>query len=99
MLYSNEAIKYEELKYSSDIEINARKVLTTKYKDWEYEKEARIIQKERFFDLKYPISKVIVGPRSSPLIVSVLKSICDKEGIPLEKMVISDPGISFTNYD
>lgn len=92
VLYSNEAIKYEELKYSNDIEINAKKVLNTKYKDWEYEKEARIIQKQRFFDLKYPISKVIVGPRTSPLIVSVLKSICVKQGIILEKMVISDTG-------
>lgn len=99
VLYSNEAIKCEELKSSNNIEINAKRVLTTKFKDWEYEKEARIIQKQRFFDLKYPISKVIVGPRTSPLIVSVLKSICVKEDIILEKMVISDTGTICIDLD
>jgi len=71
----------------------ARQVLTKKYKAWSYEEEVRLITKTEFYPLAYPISRVIVGSRTNPALVSALHLMCSHFGITLDRMVIADWGI------
>jgi hypothetical protein len=71
----------------------ARKILSRKYKAWSYEEEIRVIIKSDFYPLAKPISRIIVGSRTNPALVSALFLMCNHFGIPLERMVVADWGI------
>ena len=74
-------------------EAAAKQVLARKYKDWSYEEEVRLITKSAFYALDRPISRVIVGSRTSPALVSALSLMCSHFGIAVDRMVVADWGI------
>jgi hypothetical protein len=71
----------------------ARQVLAKKYKAWSYEEEVRLITRTEFYQLTRPISRIIVGSRTNPALVSALYLICSHFGITLDRMVVADWGI------
>ena len=77
----------------NDVEGATRAALCKKYTVWRHEQEVRIITPEPFYDLRQPISRVIVGPRVSQPMINVLHIICSHYGISLDRAVIADWGI------
>jgi hypothetical protein len=71
----------------------ARDVLFSKYREWEYEREVRILQAGNYFDLPTPVQRVIVGHRMQQSVLRALQIICEKQGIPLRRTGIGDEGI------
>lgn len=91
--YGDDFIFLSELIDSEPPEIAAKQVLARKYKDWSYEGEVRVITKSEFFPLTQPISRIIVGSRTNPALISALHLMCNHFGILLERMVVADWGI------
>jgi len=71
----------------------AKQILTRKYNAWNYEGEIRLVTKTDFYPLSRPISRIIVGSRTNPALVSALYLICAHFEIKLDRMVIADWGI------
>lgn len=71
----------------------ARNVLFSKYKDWRYEKEVRILQDQPYFDLGTPVRRVIVGHRMASDRLERVREICAPLGIPVLRTGIGDEGI------
>ncbi len=96
VVYDDEFIFLSQLIDSCPPEAAARHVLAKKYKDWSHEGEVRLITKSEFYPLTHPISRVIVGSRTNPALVSALHLMCSHFGISLERMVVADWGIYTT---
>jgi len=92
-MYGDAFIFLSRLIDSYSPESAARQVLARKYKDWSYEGEVRLITKSELYPLTHPISRVIVGSRTNPALVSALHLMCSHFGIPLERIVVADGGI------
>lgn len=88
--YPDTEINFSELGSHVDIRASAKQVLSSKSKVWEYEKEYRLIQEETLFKLKYPVKRVIVGTRANELIINVLKDVCSRKKIRLERIFINN---------
>ncbi|TGK82694.1 DUF2971 domain-containing protein [Leptospira montravelensis] len=76
----------------------ARTILFSKYIEWNYEKEIRILcHQEYYYDLK--IKRVIAGTRINKILCDTLNFICHNLGIPFSKIGIGDEGmdIDFVN--
>jgi len=71
----------------------ARTILFSKYREWEYEKEIRILSENQWYKLEKPVSRVIAGPRMSKALFDVLNITCTKLKITLNKVGIGDEGI------
>ena len=71
----------------------ARKILFSKYNEWEYEKEIRILSENQWYQLNAPIKRVIAGQRMSKALFDVLNIVCTKLNIPLNRVGIGDEGI------
>ena len=71
----------------------ADQVLTSKYQEWFYEREVRILQREEWFELEQPVVRVIAGHRMNPALFRALQMVCEREGIPLRRTGIGDEGI------
>ncbi len=71
----------------------ARKILFSKYNEWEYEKEIRILSENQWYNLEKPITRVIAGQRMSKALFDVLNITCTKLGITLNRVGIGDEGI------
>lgn len=71
----------------------ARSVLTSKFKQWGYERETRILTAGQWYQLAYPVKRVIVGQRMNPSLVEALRIICRERGIRLCRTGIGDEGI------
>ena len=71
----------------------ARQILSSKYKEWEYEKEVRVLQRGDWFRLGKPVSRVIAGHRMNPALFRALRMVCEREGIELCRTGIGDEGI------
>jgi hypothetical protein len=41
----------------------ARRILFSKYQEWGYEEEVRVLSDQPYYELARPIQRVIVGPR------------------------------------
>lgn len=67
----------------------AREILFSKYVDWMYESEVRILSKSEFFK-DFTIKRVITGQRMEEIDFEVLKSICNERKIKLDKQLILD---------
>jgi hypothetical protein len=91
--YDDNFIFLSDLIQKNSAEEAAREVLSRKYKAWSHEEEVRLIVKSEFHRLDKPISRTIVGSRTSPALVSALYLICSHFGIVLERMVVADWGI------
>jgi hypothetical protein len=71
----------------------AQEVLSSKYSEWKYEQELRILNHSEFFQLTHPIRRVIAGHRMKPALFEALKIICKSKGVGLYRTGIGDDGI------
>lgn len=71
----------------------ARRILFSKYQEWRYEQEVRILSAEPYYHLARPIRRVIVGPRMNEALFRTLYMVCEREGIVFTKVGIGDEGI------
>jgi hypothetical protein len=71
----------------------ARMILFSKYNEWEYEKEIRILSENQWFNLESPVSRVIAGPRMSKALFDVLNIVCTSLSVTLNRVGIGDTGI------
>ncbi|MCK5707226.1 MAG: hypothetical protein KAI43_06185 [Candidatus Aureabacteria bacterium] len=83
-------VSMEEYQNASD---TAETILSSKYNEWEYEKEIRVLNRSEWYSLRKSVTKIIIGHRMSPALVEALKIICDKKNICLTKSTITDDGI------
>jgi hypothetical protein len=71
----------------------ANEVLSSKYQEWEYEKEVRILQADEWFYLEKPVQRVIAGHRMLPALFEAMNIICNSMGIEFCRTGIGDEGI------
>ncbi len=80
-----------------DPESVANQVLSSKYSEWSYEREVRVLAHETWYQLDRPIRRVIAGHRMAPAVCDALKIVCERLGIPLFRTGIGDEGIDADN--
>ncbi|WP_409028831.1 DUF2971 domain-containing protein [Gracilimonas sediminicola] len=71
----------------------ARTILFSKYREWKYEQEVRILHDEKWYKLTNPITRVIAGPRMDDSLFKVLNIVCTKLGVEINKLGIGDEGL------
>jgi hypothetical protein len=71
----------------------AEEVLSSKYSEWSYEREIRVLHRVSYFPLAAPIKRVIAGHRMEPALFGALNFICHKKGIRFSRTGIGDEGI------
>lgn len=71
----------------------ARTILFSKYQEWEYEREIRILHDSEFYYLQRPVARVIVGQRMNEALARTLHILCDREEIEFCRVGIGDEGI------
>lgn len=71
----------------------ARRILFSKYDEWEYEDEIRILHTEPFYEIPGGVRRVIVGHRMKPALSDTLQLVCDRLGIPFSRVGIGDEGL------
>jgi hypothetical protein len=74
-------------------EETAKNILFSKYNEWKYEQEVRIVQENEWYHLETPIKKIIVGCRIENSVFDVFKIICKKRNIDLRIIGIGDDGL------
>ncbi len=72
----------------------ARKLLSSKFDDWVDEEEVRVISRSEYYSLSRPITRIIVGAKTERTVIDALSLICSDLGIGLERMQISESGIT-----
>lgn len=72
---------------------SATEILSSKYIEWEYEKEIRIIHTKEWFHLRMPVTKVIAGHRMPPALFEAMNIICNSMGIKFYRTNIGKDGI------
>jgi hypothetical protein len=77
----------------NDPKLAAEQILSSKYKEWEYEREIRIINNREWYELPKPIKRVIAGHRMNDSLLHALFIICKEKGIEIRKVGIGDEGI------
>lgn len=91
--YSDSFIYTSELIDTHTAPEAAKRVLSRKSKRWIHEKEVRIITKSQFYSLPNAISRVIVGSRMSPSMMTALYVICSNYKIGLDRVILADWGM------
>lgn len=71
----------------------ARSVLGSKYSEWEYEREVRVLQPSTWYKLPKPVRRLIVGHRMNPSLFEALRIVCEKKEIVINRTGIGDEGI------
>lgn len=71
----------------------ARQILSSKYMEWSYEKEVRILNDAEWYKLPSPVRRIIVGHRMNPSLFQGLRIICERQGITINRTGIGDEGI------
>lgn len=74
-------------------EVLAESILSSKYHEWEYEREVRILQRDPWFHFQEPVKQVIAGHRMPQALFDALNIICTSMNIPFRKVGIGDEGI------
>lgn len=77
----------------------ARRILFSKYQEWQYEEEIRVLSSEPFFELQSPIRRVITGHRMNPALLETLVVLCDREGIEICTVGVGDEGLDADHVD
>ena len=67
----------------------AQQVLTSKYSEWKYEKEVRILQEGEFYSLTKSPTAVLAGHRMKPALLRALEIVCSAQQIPLKRIDLS----------
>lgn len=81
------------LEHPNDPGAVATDILSSKYSEWKYEKEVRILQRNQWFHFDEPVKRVIAGHRMPPALFDALNIICTSMNIPFRKVGIGDEGI------
>lgn len=63
----------------------AEEILSSKYQEWNYEQEVRIIQSGEWYKLATPVKRVIAGHRMRPATLDALQIVCERRGITLHR--------------
>jgi len=71
----------------------AEAVLSSKYQEWAYEQEVRVLQRGEWYQLQEPVRHVIAGHRMNPALFEALRIICEHKNITLSRTGIGDMGI------
>lgn len=71
----------------------AKDILFSKYQEWSYEREIRIVSNDEWFLLETPVRKLIAGPRLHPALFDALQIICERQGVDFCRVGIGDEGI------
>lgn len=71
----------------------AEEVLGSKYSEWAYEREVRVLHRETYFPLLTPVRHVIAGHRMERALFDAFNFICHKKGIAFSRTGIGDEGI------
>jgi hypothetical protein len=71
----------------------ARRILSSKYQEWQYEQEIRIITDTDYFTLRHPVRRIICGHRMDPSLFEALRIICAHKQITINRTGIGDEGI------
>jgi hypothetical protein len=71
----------------------AHEVLSSKYSEWKYEQEVRILNHGEFFQIPTPVKRVIAGHRMKPALFEALRIICESKRVGLYRTGIGDEGI------
>lgn len=71
----------------------AEEILSSKYREWKYEQEVRILQSDEWYQLQSSVKRVIAGHRMNPALFEALRIICESKGIALNRTGIGDEGI------
>ena len=81
--------------YSASLtaEAAARQILASKYQEWRYEKELRVISEATWFDEDVTVSRIIVGHRVHPALFDALQMVCEREEVGFNKVGFGDEGI------
>jgi hypothetical protein len=79
----------DEIPRHNTIEVPMEDILSVKTRQWEHEKEYRVIQSDDYFSVSGRITRVFVGARASDLHVSLLKR-CVPASIPLVATDVSE---------
>lgn len=74
-------------------DVAAREVLFSKYSEWQYEEEIRILHDAEFFPLEAPIRRVIVGHRLNGALLEAIQIVCENQGIEVCRVGIGDEGL------
>jgi len=75
-----------------DAERAAEEILSSKYNEWAYEKEVRILQPSEWYKLQRPVRRVIAGHRMPPAVLDALQIVCERRNIILDRTGIGDEG-------
>jgi hypothetical protein len=84
---------YTSFDQPMNAEVLAGQILSSKYKEWAYEKEVRILQSDQWHQLSTPVKRVIAGHRIDPAVFEMLRIICENRNITLNRTGIGDEGI------
>lgn len=81
--------------YRTDLEATevARKLLFSKYQEWQYEQELRIVSESCWFDQHVSVSRVIAGHRLHPALFEALQIVCQQKNVAFAKVGFGDEGI------
>lgn len=71
----------------------AEEILRSKYSEWAYEREIRVLHRELYFSLTAPVKHVIAGHRMEPALFDALNLICHNKGIHFSRTSIGENGI------
>lgn len=77
----------------------AENILFSKYQEWEYEREIRILTETEYYDLQKRPKLVVAGQRMDPNLFEILYRICKRERIPIARVGIGDEGIDADRID
>lgn len=81
---------------ASKVESTAKSILSSKYREWEYEDEIRIIQKSEWYELSPPemLTGIICGHLMDDAVFKTLQMLAKFENIPISKIRIGNSGIT-----
>ena len=71
----------------------AKQILHSKYQEWSYEREIRILSASEWYKLKTPVDHIIVGHRVHPALFDTLQIIGERQNVRFCKVGIGDEGL------
>jgi hypothetical protein len=71
-----------------------RRILTRKHKEWNYERELRILHYQEKYSILGMITSVICGSRMNDSMVETFRIICESKNIPCSKVTLDENGIN-----
>ena len=96
--YSDDLLFFSDIIDTYELPKTICKPLLTKRTTWEYEKEIRVVTKDKYFDIKHKITGIIAGTRMNTTTQIALDILCTRIGVPFYRAIIADWGIYTVEY-